>query len=116
MVYVGTQLASAQVLSPSTCSNAAHCWVRNVRVTNSDYGILISSSDFCTVENVIIDTDYNRWGQQIEPVERRVWVGVAACVDYNRWGGAGRGNIWLLGVHGLCVMSVFVQVKVNDWW
>ena len=37
-----------------------NCWARNLRITNSDYGLQIAASDFCTVENVIIDTDFNR--------------------------------------------------------
>ena len=37
-----------------------HSWVRDVRVLNSDYGINLNGSSFCTVDDVVLDTNSDR--------------------------------------------------------
>ncbi len=39
--------------------NVANSWVRNVQVTNADYGVLVEGA-FCTLDNITIDTNCDR--------------------------------------------------------
>jgi hypothetical protein len=37
-----------------------HSWVRDVRILNADYGVNLNGSSFCSVEDVVLDTSYDR--------------------------------------------------------
>ncbi|OAM89745.1 hypothetical protein AW736_10440 [Termitidicoccus mucosus] len=36
-------------------SDVAHCWIRNIRIRNSDSGLMIKG-DFCTIDGVVMDS------------------------------------------------------------
>lgn len=41
-------------------SNLHNCWVRNVRITNSDFGIKAGNTNFCTFDNIVVDVTASR--------------------------------------------------------
>jgi len=42
-------------------SNVSDCWVRNIKIVNADSGIFIDRSKFCTIQNIIFES--NRKGR-----------------------------------------------------
>ena len=40
-----------------TLNNVSNCWLRNIKIMNADNGIFINKSKFCTIQNIIFDSD-----------------------------------------------------------
>ena len=55
-------------------SKVAHCWVRNIRIKNSDSGIFLSGR-FCTVDGVIFESERAKEPQRQSTGHHAIYIG-----------------------------------------